>query len=103
MHHDEQLWQDADKFLPERWLDGAPESSGRPAHAFAPFGDGLRKCIAFRFAVEEAKIALVRLYRQFLFRLAPGQVPLQLRHTITLSPKHGVHVNIHPRQHAPAT
>lgn len=98
MHRDESLWHDAESFIPERWLDDTPEAVGRNDHAFAPFGDGPRKCVAFRFALEEAKITLIHLYQQFVFKLEPGQVPLQLRHTITLSPKDGVRVTIHPRK-----
>ena len=90
MHRSEALWHDAERYLPERWMEGSPEASARPAHGFAPFGDGPRKCVAWRFALEEAKIALIRMYQHFTFRLSPGQVPLQLRQGITLSPKHGV-------------
>ena len=90
LHHDEDLWRDAEEYVPERWRDGTPEASGRPSHAFVPFGDGPRKCVAYRFAIEEAKIAIIRMYQKFVFRLCPGQIPLQLRHSITLSPKNGL-------------
>lgn len=98
MHHDSDIWgSNAQDYVPERWMDGSPESAGRPQNAFLPFGDGPRKCPAYRFAIEEAKIILFHLYRKFTFQLEPGQVPLQLRHTITLSPKDGIRVTVHPR------
>ena len=97
MHHDANLWQAPEEYIPRRWIDGTPESKGRPANAFLPFGEGPRKCVAHRFAVEEAKIILVRLYQKFVFKLAGGQVPLKLRHAITLSPKDGLHVSVHRR------
>ena len=47
--------------------------------------------------VQEAKTTLARLYQRFTFELEPGQVPLEIRNTITISPKHGVHVRAVPR------
>ena len=47
--------------------------------------------------VQEAKTTLARLYQRFTFELEPGQVPLEIRNTITISPKHGVHVRALPR------
>ena len=37
--------------MPERWLEGTPEAAARPAHGWAPFGDGVRACIGTRFAL----------------------------------------------------
>ena len=50
--------------------------------------------------VQEAKITLVRLFQQYTFELKPGQEPLELRNTITLSPKNGVITK--PIPHKPA-
>ena len=97
MHHDAALWHHAEDFLPERWIDSLPEAKQRPVHAYAPFGDGPRKCVAFRFALEEAKIAIIRMYQQFTFSLSPGQIPLKVRNGITMSPKNGLHVAVHAR------
>ena len=52
------------------------------------------------FALQEAKITLVRLFQQYTFELKPGQEPLELRNTITLSPKKGVIVKPVPHKHA---
>lgn len=43
------------------------------------------------------QIALIRLYQHHTLRLVPGQEPLETRTTITMSPKHGVMVTVHPR------
>jgi Cytochrome P450 len=59
---------------------------------------GTRGCIGQRFALQELKVALIRLYQAYTFRLAPGQVPLETKTTLTTSPKHGVFVTVHPRQ-----
>lgn len=67
--------------------------AARHPGAFMPFGLGPRNCVGFRFALLEMRIALVRIYQRWTFRLAPQQErPLQLRMGITLSPKHGVWV-----------
>lgn len=44
-----------------------------------------------------AQIALIRLYQHHTLRLVPGQERLETRTTITMSPKHGVMVTVHPR------
>ncbi len=51
-------------------------------------------------ALQEAKITLVRLFQQYTFELKPGQEPLELRNTITLSPKKGVIVKPIPHKHS---
>ena len=50
------------------------------------------------YALQEAKITLVRLFQQYTFELKPGQEPLELRNTITLSPKNGVIVKAIPHR-----
>jgi hypothetical protein len=47
--------------------------------------------------VQEAKIALVRLYQHQTYQLLPGQEPLALQQNLTLSPKYGVKVHVVPR------
>jgi cytochrome P450 len=65
--------------------------------AFTPFGAGARLCIGYRFAQQEATIALVRLFQRFTFDLEPGMVPLRTAHHITLSPKDGVRCRVAQR------
>lgn len=54
-------------------------------------------CIGWRFALQEAKIALARLYQHQTYELLPGQVPLALEQNLTLSPKNGLRVRVVPR------
>jgi hypothetical protein len=49
------------------------------------------------YCLQEAKIALVRLYQDQTYKLQPGQVPLALQQNITLSPCNGVWVTVEPR------
>ena len=39
----------------------------------------------------------VRLYQRFTFDLVPGQEPLKLHTTITISPAGGLHMRVVPR------
>ena len=47
--------------------------------------------------MQEAKIALIRLYQNQTYELMPGQVPLALQQNLTLSPRNGVKVRVIPR------
>lgn len=54
IHHDESIWPQHDKFMPERWRDS---SKFHPA-AFMGFGLGPRNCVGGKMAVHEIKLAL---------------------------------------------
>ena len=63
--------------------------------AWIPFGAGPRNCIGMRFALMEAKMALVNILGDFTFeQCQETEVPLQLRLAATLSPKNGVKVKV---------
>ena len=42
--------------------------------------------------IQEAKVALIRLYSRLTFELEPGQVPLSIAYGVTASPKNGIWV-----------
>ena len=52
------------RFTPE-------ERAKRPLHCYFPFGTGPRTCVAMRFALLEAKAALIQVLRRFTFVKAP--------------------------------
>ncbi|GBF88848.1 cytochrome P450 [Raphidocelis subcapitata] len=93
---DEAYWPAPLEFRPERFLpEGSALAPSLPLdHVFTPFGGGARLCIGYRFAKEEALIALVRLYQRFTFDLEPGVAPLRMVHRLTLSPADGVRARV---------
>ena len=76
IHNNPKYWEDAEVFLPERWIEGHPESAKQPqpSSAYLPFGEGPRICVGMRFALQEAKLTLLRIYQKFTLELTPGQV-----------------------------
>ena len=65
---------------------------------FVPFGVGPRNCIGMRFAMLEAKMALMDIIRKYKILQAPDtEVPLQTVVGITMSPKNGVFVKFEHR------
>jgi cytochrome P450 len=93
---DPALWgPDADAFVPDRWLagGGGGKATGAPTPDLLAFGGGSLMCVGQRFALEEAKMTLVRLAARGLsFDLSPGQVPLAMHAPLTYGPAKGVFV-----------
>ncbi|CAN0259012.1 unnamed protein product [Ectocarpus fasciculatus] len=66
LHRHPALWKSPDKFLPERWLNGARQ----PAGSFIPFASGPRGCVGRPFAGVALRILLARICLAFDFSLA---------------------------------
>jgi len=88
IHHDPRWWPDPEAFDPNRFC--RPERD-RPRSAYLPFGGGRRICIGQSFALMEMVLMAAIMSQRFTFDLAPGY-PVELEATLTLRPKHGVHV-----------
>ena len=99
LHHDPQYWKDPETFDPDRYTivikyvyacmvhvyqiqslfyDNTcmcrftpEERAKRPQLAHMPFGFGPRSCIGMRFAMLEAKMALIELLKKYTFVRAP--------------------------------
>jgi len=93
MHRDERFWPRADQFLPDRWLDDTPTT--RPKFAYFPFGGGARICIGDGFAWTEGVIMLAVMARCWRFEAVSGH-PVELNPSITLRPKFGLKMTVHP-------
>ncbi|KAJ9521210.1 hypothetical protein QJQ45_022952, partial [Haematococcus lacustris] len=98
-HHDADVWPDVAEFKPERHLAGHPDAMDAAAKAsFMPFGHGARSCPGARFAMQEARVALVRMVRQFSFELAPMQEhPVRTWTGLTTTPVGGMWLRVHNR------
>jgi cytochrome P450 len=94
LHRHRLLWDDPERFDPDRFL---PErSAGRPRFAYLPFGGGPRVCIGQGMAMTEATLILATLAQRFRLRLKPGhQVAIQSR--ITIRPRGGLPMLIERR------
>jgi cytochrome P450 len=88
IHHDPRWWPNPEDFDPTRFLGGGGD---RPRSAYLPFGGGRRICIGQSFALMEMVLMAAIMSQRFTFDLMPGHA-IELEATLTLRPKHGVHV-----------
>lgn len=78
LHHDQDIFgQDADDYLPERWL-GDPERVNRTSKYDFSFGMGARECAGKQVALVEVQKTVVQV-RLFCFVLFGTLVPLLRR------------------------
>jgi cytochrome P450 len=95
IHHDERFWPDPEVFDPTRFIGDAPKN--RPRSAYLPFGGGRRICIGQSFALMEMVLMTTIMSQKFTFDVCPDY-PVELEATLTLRPKHGLHVVAHRRE-----
>jgi cytochrome P450 len=100
-----EVWgEDAEQFVPERWLvplDDSHTTAATPsngAHGRSPFGKfkaespykftsfnaGPRLCLGQTFATLEALVTTTMLIQKYQFRLVPGQKPAIVKGSVTL-------------------
>jgi cytochrome P450 len=94
IHRDPRLWIGADRFRPQRWLDG--ETDALPRMAYFPFGGGPRVCVGNHFAMLEATLVLATFLRHRQVRSVMGPPP-ELFPAVTLRPRSGVSVHVELR------
>ena len=99
LHRSELLWDDPDRFRPERFSD----RKAIERYAYLPFGDGPRICIGASFAMQEAVIILATLLSRFRFTKVEGRDPEPVL-ILTLRPEGGVWLEAEPLSgpHSPA-
>ncbi|XP_063706964.1 cytochrome P450 6a9-like [Culicoides brevitarsis] len=72
IHHDPDFYENPESFIPERF-----ETGSKNQRAFMPFGEGPRFCIGNRFGLQQTKIGLALLLKNFKFSLSEKtKVPL---------------------------
>jgi cytochrome P450 len=92
MHRDARFWSEPERFLPERFENGAE----RPKFAYFPFGGGSRICIGERFAWMEGTLMLAAIARRWRLRCV-DQRPAVPRAQITLRPAGGIRMRLDSR------
>jgi cytochrome P450 len=95
IHHDERWWPNPETFDATRFLRDAGKN--RPRSAYLPFGGGRRICIGQSFALMEMVLMAAIMSQRFTFDVVPD-FPVELEATLTLRPKHGLHVIAHRRE-----
>ncbi|KAK8383131.1 hypothetical protein O3P69_011571 [Scylla paramamosain] len=95
IHHDPHYWPEPEEFKPDRFL---PQNRGSIiSFTHMPFGMGPRNCIAMRFALMEAKVALAQLILAAEVKLAPGHEKLEFQDSpFLMRPKGGVMLLLTP-------
>ncbi|WP_245280050.1 cytochrome P450 [Hyphomicrobium sp. 99] len=93
VHRHRLLWQDPDRFDPDRFL---PENEARyPRTQFMPFGYGQRVCIGSSFAILEATAILATLLRSMRFEWDGRHLPEPVSR-VTLRPRGGMPLIVRP-------
>jgi cytochrome P450 len=75
-----------ERFMPERWLDGANGTGDDPARKLFPFGAGPRFCPGRYLAMAEIKMVMSMLSRNFALERVVGAPPAQECFTFTMTP-----------------
>lgn len=81
IHRHPQLWEDPDKFMPQRF-DANPK---KYSSQYFPFGAGPRKCIGNNFAMFEMILAISELLSAY--KISPVSREIDIKPLITLKPK----------------
>jgi cytochrome P450 len=90
VHHSPQLWNDPERFDPERFTK-ANEKLRAPC-TWLPFGAGPRGCIGGNYAMLQILMILSVLLRKYEPQLTPGQI-IEPRPMVILRPKNGIRMN----------
>jgi cytochrome P450 len=94
LHRHRRLWDEPERFDPDRFL---PEhSAGRPRFAYLPFGGGPRVCIGQLLATTEAVLILATLAQRFRLRPKPGHL-VEIVNRVTIRPKDGLPMRMERR------
>ncbi|KAK4796474.1 hypothetical protein SAY86_028800 [Trapa natans] len=95
LHRSPHLWDEAEKFNPERWpLDGPNPNETNQNFCYLPFGGGPRKCVGDMFATFETVVAVAMLVRRFDFQIAVGAPPVKMTTGATIHTTEGLKMTV---------
>ncbi|MFJ1706293.1 cytochrome P450 [Kitasatospora sp. NPDC088346] len=97
LHRDPELYDDPQRFDPDRWL---PERPQPPRGAYIPFGAGKRMCIGDGFTWAEATVLTALIASRWTLRPVPGSTVRPVP-AITVHPS-SLHMTAEARGHAAA-
>jgi cytochrome P450 len=95
LHHDARSFAEPERFLPERFMPGAPAI---PRSAFLPFGAGPHFCLGQHFATIEMALIAAQLVRNFDLSMEGGAGLPEPVVDIALKPKTRLRVQFTRRQ-----
>jgi len=94
IHRDPEIYPEPERFDPDRFEEEAKRS--RPQASFLPFGDGLRGCIAARFAEQQLLVGLVALLKEHRYApCAETTIPMAYdNRRLLLAPKSDIKLSV---------
>lgn len=88
-HRDPDIWDEPNKFMPERFLN----NSDTP-YTYLPFGGGIRRCIGAAFAQYEMKIIIAQILLHAELELKENYVAKFVRKGGVIAPSQGLPVTV---------
>jgi cytochrome P450 len=95
MHHDPDVFANAEAFVPRRW-----ETIKPTVYEYNPFSAGPRMCIGASFAMMEIKVVLAMLLQRFRLEL-PAGARIDPRVAITMAPHGGLKMTVRAPKSVP--
>ncbi|HLW67637.1 MAG TPA: cytochrome P450 [Gemmataceae bacterium] len=90
-HHLPELYEEPERFWPERWFGIDPNQ-----YEYLPFSAGPRWCIGKNLAMAMMKIVLARLVQKWRFTMAP-HARIDRYVSVTMGPRHGMPMVLAPQ------
>jgi len=94
LHRHRTLWDDPDRFDPERF--SGERSATRPRFAYLPFGGGPHICIGAQLAHTEVLLLVATIAQRYRLKLVPRQ-DIVLLHRVTMRPRDGIRMQLERR------
>ena len=85
IHRHPDLWEDPDRFMPERFSEG---NAQKHSAYYFPFGAGPRMCIGNNFAMYEMILAIAALIKKH--KITSEKKEIEIHPLITLKPKNSI-------------